>query len=94
MQVDNWFTLENENARATRRTTSVSEEGVTRKENVIVEERARLEVRRNFFTTRAAKAWNKLPEEVKTQRSINSFKNALDRWREGNPPEDRDAGEN
>ena len=93
VKVENWFTMESESARATRRTASVTEEGVVRKEYVVVEELARLEIRRNFFTVRAAKAWNRLPEEVKQQNSINSFKNALDRWKEGNPPQDRDAEE-
>ena len=49
---------------------------------MLVVDTARLEVRRNFFSIRAAKAWNSIPEEVKTQSSVNAFKNAFDKWRE------------
>ena len=31
--------------------------------NVLKEEYARLEVRRNFYNVRAAKTWNKIPEK-------------------------------
>ena len=44
-------------------------------------ERANLELRRNFFVVRAAKAWNALPEKVKEQRTVIGFKNAYDAWR-------------
>ena len=36
------------------------------------------EKRRNFFTLRAVKAWNELPEEVVQAPSVDSFKNRLD----------------
>ena len=42
-------------------------------------ERARLEVRKNFFTQRVITAWNNLPEEVVNKNTVNGFKNALDR---------------
>ena len=51
---------------------------------VIVRERVNLEVRRNFFSVRVEAIWNKLPEEVKAQRTVNGFKNQYDRWREKN----------
>ena len=49
-------------------------------------ERASLEVRRNFFHVRAAVEWNKLPEVVKTQKTLNGFKAAYDAWRNGKLP--------
>ena len=52
-----------------------------RKREVLVGQRANLEVRKNFFNIRAAKAWNEIPEEVKNQRSVNAFKNAYDEWK-------------
>ena len=58
----------------------VGEEGEVRREMVLVVERANLEIRKNLFAIRAGKDWNKLPEEVKNQTSINAFKNAYDRW--------------
>ena len=36
------------------------------------------EKRKNFFTLRAVRAWNKLPEEVVQAPSVNTFKNRLD----------------
>jgi len=57
-------------------------EGERRKSDMLKVDTARLEVRKNFFNIRAAKAWNCIPEEVKNQRSVNAFKNAYDRWRE------------
>ena len=60
----------------------VEGEKVVRKESVLVVDRARLEIRRNFYSIRAAKGWNELPENVKSSTSINGFKSAYDKWRE------------
>ena len=35
----------------------------------------------DFFSERVINYWNKLPEDVKDKRSVNSFKNALDTFR-------------
>ena len=78
---DKWFNIEQSDTRATRRNTEVTEEGEIRRENVLVEESARLEVRRNFFTVRASKQWNEIPDKVRNQSSINAFKTAYDRWK-------------
>ena len=78
---EQWFTTVSANARSTRSTTSVSEEGEERREWMLQVERASLEVRRNFFTIRAAKEWNIVPDEVKKKNSVNSFKNAYDAWK-------------
>ena len=75
-----WFDIEEDSARATRRNTEVTEDGERRRVNVLKEEAARLEVRRNFYTVRAAKTWNKIPEKVREQKSTNAFKNAFDNW--------------
>ena len=47
-------------------------------------ERAKLEVRRNFFTVRAVKPWNELPDATKKQSTINGFKNSYDTWKKKN----------
>ena len=79
---EKWFTIEAEDTRATRRNTEVTEEGERRrKSDVLVVDRARLDIRKNHFSIRAAKIWNEMPEEVKNQRSVNAFKNAYDNWR-------------
>ena len=77
-----WFNVAKENARATRSTSKVSENGEEeRRTNVLLVEGTRLEVRRNFFTVRVVKQWNSIPETVRNQTSVNGFKNAYDRWR-------------
>ena len=75
-----WFSLENEDARPTRRNAEVSESGVRKKDHVLRTESARLEVRRNFYNVRAAKTWSDIPQSVKDTTSVNAFKNAYDKW--------------
>ena len=43
-------------------------------------EKAKLEVRRNFFMVRVEREWNGLPETVKGHRSVNGFENGFGRW--------------
>ena len=43
-------------------------------------EAARIETRRNSYRIRVAKKWNEIPEWVKEKDSVNSFKNAYDKW--------------
>ena len=40
-------------------------------------------IRRSFFSQRIVSDWNKLPEEVVSAETVNSFKNRLDNWRKG-----------
>lgn len=40
--------------------------------------RARLEIRRNFFSNRVVNLWNKLPEHVISANTVNNFKNKYD----------------
>ena len=76
-----WFQIEQSETRPTRRNTEITEDGEVRRENVLVEEKARLEVRRHFFNVRAARTWNSIPDKVRNQTSINSFKTAYDNWK-------------
>ena len=75
-----WFKFESEEARPTRSNTTITAEGAKRRPDVIRGESARLEVRKNFYNVRISKKWNDIPDEVKTQKSVNAFKNAYDRW--------------
>ena len=75
-----WFNRVPDDARPLRSNTLVEGGDEIRRE-VLEVERAKLEVRKNFFVVRAAKAWNSIPEGVKNQRTVNGFKNAYDAWR-------------
>ena len=84
-QVDKhqWFEIETEERRPTRQNVVITEEGERRKRNVLIVEKARLEVRRNFFNIRAANVWNKIPDEVREKNTVNGFKAAYDGWKSG-----------
>ena len=83
---EEWFRVQvEEEHRPTRSNTMVVGGELERRREVIVGQRAKLEVRRNFFTVRVEKEWNRLPETVKMQRTVNGFKNAYDRWRRRAP---------
>ena len=77
-----WFNIQtyNDMTRATRTTTSVTEQGQTRREDIIFREHVRLETRKNFFCIRVTQNWNEIPDEIRNQKSINGFKNSYDKW--------------
>ena len=79
---NDWFRLKDPaTSRPTRSTVSVSEEGQKPRQNVLVVENVRLDARKYFFTVRVAQEWNSLPDHVKSQKSINAFKNQYDAWK-------------
>jgi hypothetical protein len=43
---------------------------------------SRLETRRNFFSNRVVEAWNLVPSEIKSARTVHGFKNAYRKHRE------------
>ena len=77
-----WFEISGPEARATRRTTSIAEEGEERRPGSLYRRNFNLEVRKNFYTVRVVPVWNALPDWVRQQKTINGFKNAYDRWKE------------
>ena len=83
MNKNEWFNIESEEQRPTRRNVSISEEGEVRRNNVLRVETARLEIRKNFFNVRAAGVWNGIPDEVREKKTVNGFKAAYDKWKGG-----------
>lgn len=78
---DKWFEVSGPEARATRRTANITEEGEERRTDSLERKVCRLETRKNFFTVRAVPMWNEIPDGVRNQKTINAFKNAFDRWK-------------
>ena len=78
---DAWFSRTvQQTARETRSSVTI-EDGITRQNTeVLYKPPAAHDIRNNFFTVRVVRQWNELPEIVKTQKNVNSFKSALDRW--------------
>ena len=81
VEKNNWFVITQDTARETRRTTTVTEAGAIKKTHILEQESPRLEVRKNFFNVRVVNDWNKIPEEVKAQKTVNAFKGGYDRWK-------------
>ena len=50
-----------------------------RKQKKVMSKKARIDSRRKFFTVRAAKDWNNMPEKVASGPSLNIFERILDR---------------
>ena len=89
VESENWFQKVADDARPTRANAIVDGNEVTKKDSMLVIDKARLEIRRNFFTIRAAKTWNELPENVKSCTSINGFKSAYDKWKNSANSDDK-----
>ena len=81
---EDWFKLQVNEARPTRSNARVVGNETVRKQEVIIPQKAKLEIRRNFFTVRAANEWNQIPDAIKASETVNGFKNAYDRWKQKN----------
>ena len=84
VQKDNWFDITEQTARSTRANTTVTDNKEKRRNYVLCKPPARGEIRNNFFTVRVIRQWNDLPDEVKSQKTVNAFKSSYDRWRTSN----------
>ena len=63
--------------------TNVPAHPKTRHQNTfmpLIVPRANLDLRKNFFSLRGAKQWNNLPSTIRESKTVNSFKNAYDRY--------------
>ena len=51
-----------------------------RRTSTLDKDRFSMDVRKHFFTVRAVDGWNELPDKVRSAKSIDSFKDAYDKW--------------
>ena len=80
---DAWFRRANQlTTRETRSSVTIEDGATTQNAEVLYKPTANHDTRDNFFTVRVVRRWNVLPEAVKTQKTVNGFKTALDRWLE------------
>ena len=84
-----WFEIVEGDGRATRGNTVVEDGRVEKKSNIICKKTVRMDIRKNFFTHRVVNGWNGLPEKIRSQRSLNAFKNELDAWMKKERDEDK-----
>ena len=73
-----WFDIETDDQRPTRRNVVIDERGETRRKNVLKIEASRQG--NTCFNVRAARTWNEIPDEVREKKTVNGFKNAYDKW--------------
>ena len=62
---DTWFTMARDGQRLTRGNAHPLS---------LKQQRARLEVRRNFFSQRVVESWNAIPAVIKDSKNVSSFK--------------------
>ena len=84
---EEWFEIQEDEARPTRSNATVVDGEAVRRRDVIVPQRTNLEIRKHFFTIRVAEEWNRLPDAVKASTTVNAFKNAYDSWKKHNTAE-------
>ena len=88
-QIDNvdyhtWFSKVNENHQKTRQAVTISEDGTLQGTLNLKKPKAKLEIRKNFFSCRVVDSWNNLPDNVKNAEDILQFKIRYDEHKDGN----------
>ena len=79
-----WFTKVSECHQRTRQAVSVLEDGTIVQSENLVQPKARLDVRKNFFSCRVVDPWNHLPPEVQGAADVQDFKIRYDDFIVGN----------
>jgi hypothetical protein len=70
---DSWFQMVDQAGRATRSTDDPLN---------VRPKAARLEIRKNFFSSRVTESWNKIPSHVKNVKTVSGFKRSYKKHRE------------
>ena len=85
VRMEEWFELVDGAQRNTRQNADINEVGeAERRPDTLKSERARLEVRKNFFTVRVVEPWNSLPANIKNATNVNTFKSRIDDFAKNN----------
>ncbi len=75
-----WFNPASDRiSQPTRTTTHILEDGTSANTLNIQVPKARLDLRKNFFSNRVVNTWNSLPSDIQNASSVNSFKNLYDK---------------
>ena len=79
-----WFSKVNENHQKTRQAVTISEDGTLQGTMNLKKPKAKLEIRKNFFSCRVVDSWNDLPDNVKNAEDVLQFKIRYDEHKDGN----------
>ena len=70
---NNWFKFRDSSSnRATRSTVTVTGDQQHARSDVLFKENVRLETRKQFFSVRVVDEWNRIPDEIKAQKTVNT----------------------
>ena len=75
-----WFSRVSEFHQKTRQAVSVESDGHVEEEMTLLKPKARLDVRRNFFSCRVVDPWNCLPTKVQGSADVDSFKESYHKF--------------
>ena len=79
-----WFTKVSECHQRTRQAFDILRDGSTVENLNLMKPKARLDVRKNFFSCRVVNPWNNLPSDIKCAGSVQNFKEKYDDFLAGN----------
>ena len=79
-----WFSKVNENHRKTRQAVTISEDGTSMGTMNLKKPKAKLEIRKIFFSCRVVDSWKDLPANVKNAEDVMQFKIRYDEHKNGN----------
>ena len=73
-----WFTFCSDDNTRTRNNVQIHDDGTVNKTLNLKLNKARLDLRKNYFSNRVINSWNSLPEAIKASPSVNAFKSGYD----------------
>ena len=81
VNADIWFTpVSQSSCHSTRQAGFINTEGSLQPNLNIRQPIARLNLRKEFFSNRVVNSWNRLPYQIQSATTVNSFKALYDKW--------------